>query len=82
MGKLGLLLHIGRAFGVRGGVAAWVIKLQRGCGVMSRRMRSAKGCTVGCKRIAPNVAPVDLISIRRDGGRAFFFSNSQIWQQS
>lgn len=82
MGKLGTLLQIGRTFGVRDGMLRLGYELQRGGGMMSRRMRSAGGWDRwDLKHIAPNVRPEDvlpedLLSIRRKGGYPFFFPDS------
>src|ERR1700676_5729342 len=78
MGKLGTLLQIGRAFGVRDGLLRLGYELQRGSGLMSRRMQSVSGWeSWGLKRIAPKTSPADLLSIRRQGGRPLFFSDSR-----
>ena len=78
MGKLGTLLQIGRTFGVRDGMLRLGYELQRGGGMMSRRMRSAAGWERWeLQRIAPNVLPDDLLRIRRDGGHPFFFQDSR-----
>ena len=78
MGKLGTLLQIGRTFGVRDGLLRLGYELQRGSGLMSRRMHSVRGWEFwDLKHIAPNTSPEDLLSIRRQGGRPFFFSDSR-----
>jgi hypothetical protein len=78
MGKLGTLLQIGRTFGVRDGLLRLGYELQRGSGLMLRRMQSVRGWeSWDLKRIAPNTSPEDLLSIRRQGGRPFFFSDSR-----
>ena len=43
MGKLGTLLQIGRTFGARDGLLRFEYELQRGSGLMSRRMQSVRG---------------------------------------
>jgi hypothetical protein len=78
MGKLAALMQIGRTFGVRGGMLRLGYELQRGGGMMSRRMRSAGGWDRWeLQHIAPNVLARDFLSVRRDGGHPFFFSDPQ-----
>jgi hypothetical protein len=78
MGKLGSLLQIGRTFGVRDGLLRLGYELQRGSGLMSRRMQSVSGWeSWDLKHIAPKTSAEDLLSIRRQGGRPFFFSDSR-----
>src|SRR6202047_2218709 len=78
VGKLGALLQIGRTFGVRDGLLRLGYELQRGSGLMSRRIQSVSGCeSWDLKHIAPKTSPADLLSIRRQGGRPFFFSDSR-----
>src|SRR5216683_7228402 len=78
MGKLGTLFQIGRTFGVRDGLLRLEYELRRGGGLMSRRMQSVRGWeSWDLKHIAPRTSPEDLLSIRRQGGRPFFFSDSR-----
>src|SRR5712692_8338004 len=78
MGKLGALLQIGRTFGMRDGLLRAGYELQRGSGLMSRRMQSVRGWeSWDLKHIAPNTSAEDILSIRRQGGRPFFFSDSR-----
>jgi hypothetical protein len=71
-------LQIGRTFGVRDGLLRLGYELQRGSGLMSRRMHSVSGWeSWDLKHIAPKTSPEDLLSIRRQGGRPFFFSDSR-----
>ena len=78
MGKLGTLLQIGRAFGVRDGLLRLEYEVQRGSGLISRRMHLVRGWeSWDLKHIAPKTSPEDLLSIRRQGGRPFFFSDSR-----
>ena len=78
MGKLGTLLQIGRTFGVRDGSRRLGYELQRGSGLMLRRMQSVSGWEFwDLKHIAPKISPEDILSIRRQGGRPFFFSDSR-----
>ncbi len=78
MGKLGTLFQIGRTFGMRDGLLRLGYELRRGSGLMSRRMQSVRGWeSWDLKHIAPKTSPEDLLSIRRRGGRPFFFSDSR-----
>jgi len=78
MGKLGTLWQIGRTFGARDGVLRLGYELQRGSGLMSRRMHSVRGWeSWDLKHIAPKTAAEDILSIRRQGGHPFFFSDSR-----
>jgi len=78
MGKLGTLLQIGRTFGVRDGLLRAEYELQRASGLMSRRMQSVRGWeSWDLKHIAPKTSPEELLNIRRQGGRPFFFSDSR-----
>jgi hypothetical protein len=78
MGKLGTLWQIGRTFGVRDGLLRLGYELQRGSGLMTRRIQSVRGWeSWDLKHIAPKTSPEDLLSIRRRGGRTFFFSDSR-----
>src|ERR1700694_4316808 len=78
MGKLATLLQIGRTCGLHDGLLRLEYELQRGSGLMSRRMHSVSGWeSWDLKHIAPNTSPEDLLSIRRQGGRPFFFSGSR-----
>lgn len=78
MGKLGSLLQIGRTFGVRDGSRRLGYELQRGSGLMLRRMQSVSGWEFwDLKHLAPKTSAEDLLSIRRQGGRPFFFSDSR-----
>lgn len=78
MGKLGTLWQIGRTFGVRDGALRLGYELQRASGLMSRRMRPVSGWEFwDLKHIAPKTSPEDLLSVRRQGGCPFFFSDSR-----
>jgi hypothetical protein len=78
MGKLGTLLQIGRTFGVRDGSRRLGYELQRGSGLMLRRMQSVSGWEFwDLKHVASKTSPADILSIRRQGGRPFFFSNAR-----
>src|SRR6266481_6276026 len=78
MGKLGTLFQIGRTFGMRDGLLRLGYELRRGSGLMSRRMQSVRGWeSWDLKHIAPKTSPEDLLSIRRQGSRPFFFSDSR-----
>jgi asparagine synthase (glutamine-hydrolysing) len=72
------VLQIGRTFGVRDGLLRLGYELQRGSGLMSRRMHSVRSWeSWELKYVAPKTSPEDLLSIRRQGGRPFFFSDSR-----
>jgi|SRR5271165_1702366 len=76
--KLSTLWKIGRTFGVRDGGLRLGYELQRASGLMSRRMQSVRGWeSWDLKQIAPDTAPEDLLSNRRQGSRPFFFSDSR-----
>ncbi|MGC1372800.1 MAG: alginate lyase family protein [Candidatus Sulfotelmatobacter sp.] len=86
MGKLATMLQVGRAFGVRDGMLRLEYELERGSGLMARRMRSVQGWNAwDLKRIAPYVSPETLLQVRRendrrengprDGASKFFFSD-------
>src|SRR6266478_4521077 len=78
MGKLGTLFQIGRTFGMRDGLLRLGYELRRSSGLMSRRMHSVRGWeSWDLKHIAPKTSPEDLLSIRRQGGRPFFFPDSR-----
>jgi len=78
MAKLGTLLQIGQAFGLRDGALRLGYELQRGSGLMSRRMQSVAGWeSWDLKRIAPKTSQEDLLSTRRQGGHPFFFSDAR-----
>ena len=77
MGKFGTMLQIGRTFGVRDGMLRLEYELERGSGLMSRRMRSVRGWqSWDLNIIAPGVRAEDLFAARREGKRPFFFANS------
>jgi asparagine synthase (glutamine-hydrolysing) len=77
MGKLATILQVGRTFGVRDGALRLGYELQRGSGVMSRRMRSVEGWSSWeLNRIAPGFSGEDLLAARRDGTRPFFFADA------
>src|SRR6202171_3906067 len=78
MGKLGTLVQIGQTFGVRDGLLRLGYELQRGTGLMSRRMHSVRGWeSWDLKHIAPKTSAEDILSVRRQGARPFFFSDSR-----
>lgn len=77
MGKFGTMLQIGRTFGVRDGMLRLEYELERGSGLMSRRMRSVRGWqSWDLNIIAPGVRTEDLLASRREGKRPFFFADS------
>ncbi len=78
MGKLGTLWQIGQTFGLRDGALRLGYELQRGSGLMSRRMQSVRGWEHwDLKHIAPKTSAEDCLSIRRQGGCPFFFASSR-----
>src|SRR5229473_1129450 len=77
MGKFGTMLQIGRTFGVRDGMLRLEYELERGSGLMSRRMRSVRGWeSWDLKQIASGIPAEDMLAARREGKRPFFFANS------
>jgi Heparinase II/III-like protein/Heparinase II/III N-terminus len=78
MSKLGTLWQIGQTFGLRDGTLRLEYEAQRGTGLMARRMQSVSGWqSWDLKRIAPQTSAEDFLSVRRQGGRPFFFSDSR-----
>ena len=78
MGKLTTMVQIGRTFGVRDGMLRLGYELQRGSGVISRRMRAVEGWpSWELARIAPGATPDSLLGTRREGNCAFFFRDSR-----
>ena len=78
MSKFATALHVGRTFGMRGGMLRLGYELQRGTGLLSWKMKSVQGWdSWNLKRIAPGVTAEEMRAIRRDGTRTFFFSNPQ-----
>lgn len=76
MGRLGTLVEIGRTFGMRDGVLRLGYELQRGSGLMSRRLRSVRGWDRwNLQRIAPEADASKLLQLRREGKHPFFFSD-------
>jgi heparinase II/III-like protein len=83
MAKLGTILEIGRTFGVRDGMLRLGYELQRGSGLMSRRMRSVHGWQLwDLSRIAPGTSPQQLLDSRRQGKSAFFFPDARSLEHS
>jgi hypothetical protein len=79
MGKLATVLQVGRTFGVRDGILRLEYELQRGSGLIKRRMRSLQGWDAwDLKRIAPYVSPEILLQDRRNGTSKFCFSNARM----
>jgi Heparinase II/III-like protein/Heparinase II/III N-terminus len=78
MGKLGTMLQVGRAFGVRDGMLRLEYELQRGSGLISWRMRSVQGWdSWALARIAPGVQAEEMLSARLKGASPFFFDDVQ-----
>ncbi len=78
MAKLGAALQVGRTFGVRHGILRLGYELERGSGLMNRRMRSVQGWDAwDLTRIAPHVSSEKLLRDRRDGTSRFFFRDAR-----
>jgi hypothetical protein len=78
MGKLGTMLQVGRTFGVRDGMLRLEYELQRGTGLMSRRLRSVQGWdSWTLDRVAPGADAVAIHSARQNGSPPFFFSDAK-----
>ena len=78
MGKLNTMLQTGRAFGVRGSMLRLQYEVQRGSGLLSRKMRSVQGWdSWDLKRIAPSINAASMRSARRDGAIPFFFTDAR-----
>jgi hypothetical protein len=76
--KIGTMLQVGRAFGMRDGMLRLEYELERGSGLMSWRMRSVQGwASWDLKRIAPGTTAEELRNARRNGTRPFFFTDAQ-----
>ncbi len=83
MGRFGTALRVGRTFGVRHGMLRLGYELERGTGLMARRMRSVQGWDVwDLNRIAPRVFPESILRDRREGTRKFFFRDVRTVGQS
>ncbi len=73
---LDTVLQAGRAFGMREGMLRMQYELQRGSGLMLRKMRSVQGWdSWDLKRIAPGAQAEDTHRFLRDGTRPFFFTD-------
>jgi Heparinase II/III-like protein/Heparinase II/III N-terminus len=78
MNKLTRLAQIGRAFGMRDSVLRLNYELQRGSGLISRRMRSAEGWERWTlEQIAPGASAEEFLRSRRQGDRPFFFADAR-----
>jgi heparinase II/III-like protein len=78
MSKLGTMLQVGRAFGIRDGMLRLEYELQRSSGLMSWRMRLVQGWdSWDLQRIAPGVRADEIKSSRQDGTRPFFFADAR-----
>jgi hypothetical protein len=76
--KLGTLLQIGRTFGMRDGLLRLDYETRRATGFLSHRMQSVQGWeSWSLKNVAPKTSPEDLLTVRRQGGRPFFFADSR-----
>jgi hypothetical protein len=76
MGKLSVMLQTGRAFGVRESMLRLQYEVQRGSGLMSRKMRSVQGWSSwDLKRIAPGIEAHAIRSSRVNGAIPLFFTD-------
>src|SRR5271156_4619296 len=76
MNKIGTMLQVGRAFGVRDGMLRLEYELQRGSGLMSWRMRSVQGWdSWSLKRITAGTTAEQMRTARRDRRQPFFFAD-------
>src|SRR5258708_1197654 len=76
MGKFGTMLQVGRTFGVRDGMLRLEYELQRGSGLMSRKMRSVEGWGYWrLDRIVPGTNAEAMRTARQDGPCPFFFTD-------
>jgi hypothetical protein len=78
MDKISTFLQIARTFGLRDGALRLEYELQRGSGLMSRRMQSAHGWKHwDLIHVAPKISAADLLSARRQGSHPFFFRDAR-----
>ena len=78
MSKLRTFAQIGRTFGVRAGALRLEYEIQRGTGLMARRMRGVAGWDRwALDRIAPGISAEDLLRRRRDNSVEFFFNDAR-----
>src|SRR5579864_1547407 len=78
MGKLGRMLEIGRTFGMREGTLRLGYEVQRGSGLMARRMRSVQGWQHwDLESIASGTRAADVLALRREGNHPFFFTDAR-----
>ena len=78
MGKLGRMLEIGRTFGMREGTLRLSYEVQRGSGLMARRMRSVQGWQHwDLESIASGTRAADVLALRREGNHPFFFTDAR-----
>jgi hypothetical protein len=78
MNKLKTMLQAGRIFGMRDGILRLQYELQRGSGVLNRRMRSVEGWDFWTlDRIAPGISAKEMRASRRNGVPRFFFHDAR-----
>jgi hypothetical protein len=78
MGRVGNMFQIARTFGARDGMLRLEYELQRGSGLMSRRMRAVHGWeSWELSRITSNTSAGDILDSRLKGDPPFFFSDSR-----
>ena len=83
MSRISTALQVGRTFGARAGMLRLGYELQRGTGLMQRRMRSAEGWPRwSLPRIAPGLSAEDFLSSRKQGKVPFFFNGAHTLQRS
>src|SRR4030081_279775 len=83
MGKVGNMFQIARTFGARDGLLRLEYELQRGSGLMSRRMQAVRGWeSWELPRITSNTSAQDLLNSRLQGDRPFFFSDSRSFSRN
>jgi hypothetical protein len=76
MSRLGTIVQVGGTFGVRHGMLRLEYELERGSGVMSRRMRAVRGWDCwNLKRIAPHTSLEEIAAARRSGTQKLFFTD-------
>ncbi|HUO24160.1 MAG TPA: alginate lyase family protein [Candidatus Aquilonibacter sp.] len=83
MGRVSTALQIGRTFGVRDGMLRLGYELQRGTGLMSRRLQAVEGWrSWDVNQVAPGCKAEDLLATRRRGTPAFFFADARSLRQA
>jgi asparagine synthase (glutamine-hydrolysing) len=79
MAKLSTMLHAGKALGVRGSMLRLQYEVQRGSGLMSKKMRSVQGWdSWELKRIGPGFNADAILRARQNCAIPFFFTDAQL----